>query len=67
MKKLFITLFVLCLIVSPFILTSCDKDHGTTKYEDVDDDDWKKRMYSLDENECIDLQSVEFYTGENNN
>lgn len=31
-----------CLMASPIVLTSCEKDHGTTPYDDTDDDDWKK-------------------------
>lgn len=41
MKILFKALFVLSLMASPFILTSCEKDHGTTPYDDTDDNDWK--------------------------
>ncbi len=32
---------MLSLMASPFILTSCEKDHGTTPYDDTDDNDWK--------------------------
>ena len=42
MKFIFKVLFVLSLMASPVILTSCEKDHGTTPYDDTDDNDWKK-------------------------
>lgn len=32
---------MLCLMASPIVLTSCEKDHGTTPYDDTDDNDWK--------------------------
>ena len=42
MKILFKAMFMFCLMASPIVLTSCEKDHGTTPYDDTDDDDWKK-------------------------
>ena len=62
MKKVFLTFFMLNLIVTPFILTSCEKDHGTVKYEDVDDDDWKKRVTNVNDNDIIDLSLTEHDT-----
>ena len=41
MKILFKAMFMLCLMASPIVLTSCEKDHGTTPYDDTDDNDWK--------------------------
>lgn len=43
MKKSYKKILVLSLIVAPFIFISCDKDHGTTDYDNVNDDDWKKK------------------------
>ena len=50
MKKNSKALFLFCIMACPFFFTACEKDHGTTRYEDVDDDDWKKKA----------IESIEF-------
>ena len=44
MKKFNKSLFLLVIISCPFVFAACEKDEGTTSYNDVDDDDWKKAM-----------------------
>lgn len=52
MKKTWKALFMLGLVVSPFIFASCDKDEGTVSYKDVDDDDWKKKAVLCEPNDA---------------
>ena len=43
MKKSYMVLFLLGLMACPFIFSSCEEDHGETDYNNVTDDDWKKK------------------------
>ena len=50
---------MLGLLAFPFILNSCEKDNGTTDYDDVDDDDWRKKAaIAVDYNENEDSTIV---------
>ena len=43
MKKTSRMLLLMSVMVCPFIFAACEKDEGTTDYNDVSDDDWKKK------------------------
>ncbi len=43
MKKICKILFLLSLMAFPFIFSACERDYGETNYNNVDDDDWKKK------------------------
>lgn len=51
-------LFILCLTISTFILGSCEEPEDEVKYEDVTDDDWKKRFIINNDSIDIELQNV---------
>lgn len=64
MRKLLVAFFLLFLIASPFIFLSCEKDNGTVDYDNVDDDDWKKREAAI-MTDTIDISSVEYESTDN--
>ncbi len=63
MKKAYKALFMLSLMASPLFFASCEKDLGTTDYEEVDDDDWKKKAIIVDY-EGTETSSMEFTASE---
>lgn len=54
---------MLSLMASPLFFASCEKDLGTTDYEEVDDDDWKKKAIIVDY-EGTETSSMEFTASE---
>ena len=52
-------MFLMSVMVCPFIFTACEKDEGTTGYNDVNDDDWKKAV--VIENECDNADTQATY------
>lgn len=60
MRKTIKALFMMGLMASPFIFTACEKDHGTTDYDDVDDDDWKKKGIVAVENNVNEVSTIEY-------
>lgn len=44
MKKITKAMFLLSVMVAPFVFSACEKDEGTTDYNNVSDDDWKKAL-----------------------
>lgn len=60
MKKISKSLFLLSVIVCPFVFSACEKDEGTTSYNDVDDDDWKKAMVIDNDYDGNDANTVDY-------
>lgn len=53
-------LFLLGLMACPFIFSSCEEDHGETDYNNVTDDDWKKKTIVSVDNAGDELPIVDY-------
>lgn len=58
MKKTSKVLFLLSMMACPLFFAACEKDEGTTGYNDVDDDDWKKNIVINNELDNPDVNST---------
>lgn len=50
--------FLLCLTFSTFILNSCEDPEEEVEYEDVSDDDWKKKFITNNDSINIGLLDI---------
>lgn len=60
MKKTCRVLFLLGLIAGSFIFSACEKDRGEIDYNNVSDDDWKKKNAVFVDNTGNGLSNVDF-------
>ena len=56
--KNFKVLLILGLLAFAFIQSACEKDHGETPYENVNDNDWKKKVAPSSDSDIHETETV---------